>query len=125
VRDAYDQRSKAFLLVRRSDGTFIDLTSFEGTNEVAAVPKIIHELGPREIHFEGEQIVTSENEVDLSVRIVHIKFFGTHSTGGHSTPYLGLEIALGPGARIYQPANTRQYRKLAPGVYEVYGARRL
>jgi hypothetical protein len=103
-----------------TDEAFYDMMQPEITNRVISVPKIVSELKPREIDLQTRRIAASEDDVELSVQIVRFKIFGSHSTGGHSTPYLGLEVALGPGAKIYRPDFRRNSRRLAPGIYEVY-----
>ena len=60
---------------------------------------------------------------------VSMRIFGMHSTGGHSTPYFGLEVAIRRGDN-YQPdagsgggviGNRRTtFRKVADGIYEIY-----
>jgi hypothetical protein len=62
------------------------------------------------------------------VAVLRIQIFGSHSTGGHSTPYSGLEIISGPGGEDYRPRASRgatgnrhtSYRKVEEGIYEVY-----
>ena len=62
------------------------------------------------------------------VPIVRIKIFGLHSTGGHLTPYFGLEVVSGPGAKSYKPrpgrgglsGNGFRYRPVTDQIYEVY-----
>jgi hypothetical protein len=62
------------------------------------------------------------------VKLIRIKVFGIHSTGGHSIPYLGLEIVTGPGSRDYLPEPAEaasgnahaKYSKVAEDIYETY-----
>lgn len=59
---------------------------------------------------------------------VRIRIFGMHSTGGHSTPYFGLEIACGTNAESYRPQahggvsgnHFNSYEQVAGRVYEIY-----
>ena len=61
--------------------------------------------------------------------VVRIRVFGVHSTGGHSTPFFGLEVHCGPGSDTHEPQQNirgvrgypeRTYRKVSEGIYEVY-----
>jgi len=62
------------------------------------------------------------------VAVIRIKIFGMHSTGGHSTPYYGLEIVSGAGAETYRPrpkpaASGNSYSTNNPvtdRIYEIY-----
>jgi hypothetical protein len=60
---------------------------------------------------------------------VHIKVFGMHSSGGHSTPYFGLEVVTGPGAETYRPGPShggvsgngyRSFKAVTDRIYEIY-----
>ena len=60
---------------------------------------------------------------------VSMRVFGVHSTGGHSTPYLGLEVVTdkrtdykpgeGYGGGVIGNRHTT-FREVAEGVYEIY-----
>lgn len=73
------------------------------------------------------EVPTGFNEKP-DVAVVRIKLFGLHSTGGHSTPFYGIEIVSGPGKEAYQPKPVHaasgnghtSYREIEDGVYEVY-----
>jgi len=63
------------------------------------------------------------------VATVQIKVFGLHSTGGHSTPPLGLVVVLGQGSESYRPRPVPSYvgggpyctyRELTNNVYEYF-----
>ena len=59
---------------------------------------------------------------------VRIRIFGIHSTGGHSTPYFGLEVACGTNAESYRPQphdavsgnRHTSYEQVADRIYEIY-----
>jgi len=60
---------------------------------------------------------------------VRIRIFGMHSTGGHSTPYFGLEVACGTNAESYHPQPAHggvsgnhydSYEQVADRIYEIY-----
>ena len=60
---------------------------------------------------------------------VRIRIFGMHSTGGHSTPYFGLEVACGTNAESYRPQPAHggvsgnhydSYEQVADRIYEIY-----
>jgi hypothetical protein len=63
------------------------------------------------------------------VAVVRIKVFGMHSTGGHSTPYFGLEVMSGPDAESYRPRPSRggvsgngyrSFSAVTDRIYEIY-----
>lgn len=62
---------------------------------------------------------------------VRIRIFGMHSTGGHSTPYFGLEIDTSSNSVSYQHGIGNENggvignhhsvaKKVADGIYEIY-----
>ncbi len=63
-----------------------------------------------------------------SVRLVRIRIFGMPSTGGHPTPYFGLEIVSGTGSKDYTPRRHEavsgnrhmNYSRVAEDIYEIY-----
>ena len=61
-------------------------------------------------------------QYDPAFRCINMRIFGIHSTGGHSTPFLGLEVvteqspAYKPGAGYHHSA----FREVAEGIYELY-----
>lgn len=64
----------------------------------------------------------------LNASLVSIRVFGANSTGGHSIPYFGLMVVVGPDRERYRPdARTvasgnihSSYTKVADDIYEVY-----
>ena len=62
------------------------------------------------------------------VEVMRIKIFGIYSTGGHSTPYYGLEVVWGPGTNNYHPQPSHAatgyshitYDQVFPNIYEIY-----
>ncbi len=54
------------------------------------------------------------------VATVQIKLFGLHSTGGHSTPLLGVVVVLGQGSTPYKPGPVPSY--VGGGPYCTYRA---
>jgi hypothetical protein len=61
---------------------------------------------------------------------VSMQIFGIHSTGGHSTPYYGLEVFTTPKIENYKPGvgygggvignYHSTYNQVADGIYEIY-----
>jgi hypothetical protein len=62
---------------------------------------------------------------------VSMKVFGAHSTGGHSTPYFGLEVLTTSKSEAYRPGvgywgggvignYHSTYKEVAEGIYEIY-----
>jgi hypothetical protein len=60
-----------------------------------------------------------------------MKIFGGHSTGGHSTPYFGLEVLTTSKSTAYRPGvgywnggvignYHSTYNEVAEGIYEIY-----
>jgi hypothetical protein len=88
------------------------------------LPPALAALNPREVYF-----YPSPNRKDSSAMcVVHIRVLGVHSTGGHSTPYFGLEVVSGGNADQYRPEPGRgapgnyhdSYRKVTDRIYEIY-----
>jgi hypothetical protein len=62
--------------------------------------------------------------------VMQIRLFGMHSSGGHSTPYFGLEIVCSTNAPEYRPKvggsggasgnHHSTYEQVAEGVFEIY-----
>jgi hypothetical protein len=93
-----------------------------------ALPPTLAALKPWEIRFDSPSVLREFKE-EPQVAVVRIKVFGMHSTGGHSTPYFGLEVVSGPGAESYRPRPSRGgvsgngYRSFSPvtdRIYEIY-----
>ena len=91
------------------------------TNHVA-LPPALAAINPFRIEYYSTKLTRTE------VSALHIQIFGMHRTGGHDTPYYGLDILREPEPKDFQPqsADPRQhhsllhYRKIAEGIYEVY-----
>jgi hypothetical protein len=92
------------------------------TNHVA-LPSAIEGLKPQEIRFDPGSISANDK---FYYPVIHLKIFGMHSTGGHSTPYYGLDVICGKESTSHQPApyasgnSHYHYRKIADSIYEVY-----
>jgi hypothetical protein len=92
------------------------------------LPPAVAALRPREIEYYPLKMLR-EFPKEPQVTVVRIKVFGGHSTGGHSTPYYGLEVPCGEGADGYTPRPSRggasgnrytTYGKVADRVFEIY-----
>jgi hypothetical protein len=69
-------------------------------------------------------------EMEYRPPVMQIRLFGMHSTGGHSTPYFGLEIVCVTNAAEYHPDlvgsggvkgnHHSNYKQVAEGVFEIY-----
>lgn len=80
------------------------------------LPPALMTLKPREIRY--------------SPPVMQIRLFGMHSTGGHSTPYFGLEVVCGLNTNGYKPNQGNSggvsgnqhstYNKVADGIFEIY-----
>jgi len=93
-----------------------------------ALPPALAALKPWEVRFYSPTVLKDFKD-EPKVAVVHIKIFGMHSTGGHSTPYYGLEVVGGAGAQSYTPRPGRggvsgnrhdRYRRVTDRIYEVY-----
>jgi len=96
--------------------------------ETNALPPALAVLNPWEVRFYSPRMLR-EFKYEPQVAVVRIKIFGMHSTGGHSTPYFGLEVVSGVGAETYRPRSSRGgvsgngYRSYTPvtdRIYEIY-----
>ena len=92
------------------------------------LPAAVAALQPKKIDFYPLSVLR-EFKIEPQVVVVRIKIFGMHSTGGHSTPYYGLEVPYGTGADEYKPRPSRggvsgnrysSFRKVADRVFEIY-----
>jgi hypothetical protein len=92
------------------------------------LPPAVAVLKPQEVRYYPPRRLR-EFKDESQVAVVRIKVFGMHSTGGHSTPYYGLEVPCGAGAESYEPRPSQggvsgnrytSFRKVADGVFEVY-----
>jgi len=96
--------------------------------ETNALPPALAALKPWEVRFYSPAVLQNFKD-EPKVAVVRIKIFGLHSTGGHSTPYYGLEVVCGAGVESYTPKPSRggvsgnhydSYRKVTDRIYEVY-----
>jgi hypothetical protein len=110
------RRDGLALMEKHKDDSFFQWHKWS-TN---TLPASLAALKPWYVDYESHQ--------SPKVELVRIKVFGMHSTGGHSTPYLGVEVVTGPGSGDYLPkpveaasgnAHTR-FSKMAEGIYEIY-----
>jgi hypothetical protein len=97
-----------------------------------ALPAAIATLKPMQVEYLPSRFLSDFRNGKFTappnVRVVRIRIFGMHSTGGHSTPYFGLEIVAGPGSKDYVPmphevvSGNRHvhYGKVAEDIYEIY-----
>ena len=87
------------------------------TNEnYGTLPPALAALKPREMRYYPP--------------VLKIRLFGMHSTGGHSTPYFGLEVVCGTNIPEYRPNKGNSggvsgnhhstFKKIAEGIYEIY-----
>jgi hypothetical protein len=117
------QRDCDALATQYRDGEF-----FWHRGETNKLPPALAALNPWEVRF---TLPTSsqDSKDEPQVAVVHIKIFGIHSTGGHSTPYFGLEVVSGSGAEIYKPRPSAvgasgngygSYNPVTERIYEVY-----
>jgi hypothetical protein len=93
-----------------------------------ALPPTIAALKPLEVRYYSPAALRGSSD-ETKVSVVHIKIFGLHSTGGHSTPYFGLEVVSGTNADSYFPHpgsggvsgnHYDTYRKVTNRIYEIY-----
>lgn len=92
------------------------------------LPPAVAALQPQEIWFYPPRLLR-DSKYESPVAVVRIKLFGMHSTGGHSTPYYGLEVPCGTGFESYTPRQSQggvsgnrhmSFQKIAGGVFETY-----
>jgi hypothetical protein len=97
------------------------------TNGVPALPPAVMALQPQEVYYVSPRGLRQDSR-EAQIPIVHIKLFGAHATGGHSTPYFGLEVVATPSNEDYTPKAHRaasglghvDYRKVSEDVYEIF-----
>lgn len=97
------------------------------TNDSPALPPTISALQPQQVYYVSPKLFGPHSD-EPQIPIIRIKIFGTHATGGHSTPYFGLEVVATPSSEDYTPRarpaasgnSHRDYRKVSDGVYELY-----
>jgi hypothetical protein len=92
---------------------------------IADLPPAIAVLKPMSVQCFPPQFLLKD---ETKLKIVHIEVFGMHRTGGHDTPFYGLDVLCDPEPNDYQPQSARtapgnshfNYRKITNGIYEVY-----
>jgi hypothetical protein len=97
------------------------------TNGAPVMPPAILALKPQEVSYYSPKVFGPKSG-ELQIPVVRVKVFGMHSTGGHSTPYFGLEVIASDSTEGYAqkahpavPGNGfEQYRKVSEGVFEIY-----
>jgi len=91
------------------------------------LPPAIMALQPQEVHYVSPKY-SARGSGESQISIVRIKVFGVHSSGGHSTPYFGLDVVTTPSKEGYDPNAHRavpgnghmDHRKVSEGVYEIF-----
>ena len=94
-------------------------------NDAPLLPPVIKALQPKEVDYISPPKLDSYLP---RVPIVRIKIFGAYATGGHSTPYFGLQIVASPSIEDYAPTkhpgasgnSHGDYRKVSEGVFEIF-----
>ena len=95
------------------------------TNEL---PRSIIALNPQEVRFDSPEALRDFPD-GPKVPVIQIKIFGLHATGGHSTPYFGLQVVCDTNAMSYRPlpgnggASGNQhnsYRRVTDTIYEIF-----
>jgi hypothetical protein len=118
------QRDCDALVEHNRDGTF----SWFRHDDTNALPSTIAALNPWEVRYYSPAALRGSSD-ETKVSVVHIKIFGLHATGGHSTPYFGLDVVSGTNADSYHPHPSSggvsgnhydTYRKVTDRIYEVY-----
>lgn len=97
------------------------------TDDAPALPPAIMALRPQQVHYNPPKLLGPQS-TEPQIPVVRIKVFGMHATGGHSTPYFGLEVIAGAASEGYTPKarpaasgnGHLDYRKVSEGVYEVF-----
>jgi len=96
--------------------------------DTSLLPPAIAALKPQEVRFYSPTLLGGLKD-EPPPPVVRIKIFGSHSTGGHSYPYFGLEVFSGPGGESYRPQPSRggasgncygTYSGVTDKIYEIY-----
>jgi hypothetical protein len=112
-------------LVEQHQDTGFHWLERDDTNKV---PPAIVALKPQDVSFNSPSVPRGSSEEEEFL-VVDIKIFGRHATGGHSSPYFGLEVVSGTNAENYTPHprilgasgnNADSYRKVTNRIYEIY-----
>lgn len=118
------QRECDDLVAQHRDGVFF-WTRSEKTD---GLPPVMTALKPMEVWYYSPAALRGMQDA-TPCSVVHIKVFGGHATGGHSTPYYGLEIISGTNADGYQPQPSSSgaignhydsWREVTNRIYEIY-----
>jgi hypothetical protein len=114
-----------------------DCIAFAGTNEnirwlrwvtnAPTLPPVIMALQPQQVYYVSPKFRAKDSR-EPKIPIVQIMLFGTPSSGGHLTPYFGLEVVATPSKEDYTPEphpavpgfGHNDYRKVSEGVYEIF-----
>ncbi|MFM2296092.1 MAG: hypothetical protein RLZZ350_2505 [Verrucomicrobiota bacterium] len=92
------------------------------------LPPALAALKPWKVDYLPPKFLKGQKDTP-PVSVVHIKVFGIHSTGGHSTPYYGLAVVPIAEVENFHPqpphdgASGNHYDTYTPitnGIYEVY-----
>jgi hypothetical protein len=111
------------LVAQNPDGAFI---WYRGNTN--ALPPTIAALHPWSVIYYSPAEVRNYKD-EPQIPIVRIKVFGLHATGGHSTPYYGLEVVCAANAEHYHPQPAQggvpgnhydSYRRVTDTIYEIY-----
>ena len=117
------QRDCDALMAQYRDGGF--LWFFSSTN---ALPSSLAALKPVMVRLASPPARFNSNGTQEAA-VVRIQLFGQHSTGGHSTPYFGLEVVVGLEKMPYVPRHSyggasgnsyTSYRKITERIFEIY-----
>lgn len=117
------QRDCETLAAQYPEGGFVWYRGF--TN---ALPPTIAALKPWSVIYYSPAAMRNYPD-ESQIPVVRIKVFGLHATGGHSTPYFGLEVVCATNAGSYRPPPSRggvdgnhfdSYRQVTDTIYEIY-----
>lgn len=117
-------RRDCVLLVRTNESLY---WSRWFTNDRPVLPPALAALKPQQVEYVSPRLL-GEAEGQSRTHVVRIKIFGMHSTGGHSTPYFGLEVVTDASAGSYVPKRAPavpgnghlKHRRVFEGVYEIF-----
>ncbi len=101
-------------------------------HDTNGLPASIAALKPMEVEYYPTKFLSEMKDGRFTdppnVRVVRIRVFGMPSTGGHPTPYFGLEVVSGTGTKDYTPRPQEatsgnrhvNYSRVTEGIYEIY-----
>ena len=123
-------------ILRRDVLSFIEQHKDSGfdwdRHDTNALPAAIAALKPMAVEYRPPKLLSEMSDGKFTdppnVHVVRIRVFGMHSTGGHSSPYFGLEVVIGPESESYRPrpgggvfGNSHStHARVAKDVYEIY-----